>query len=201
MGAIEPRTVQLKDGRRVLLRTLTEEDAAALIDFLVRVPGTSDYTVTRSDEVERDLEAQKRRCRERVEKPGHLHVAAEHEGSLVGALDFTNGHRRRTAHRGEFGVAIDEAWRGVGLGRALITALLDWAAANPLIEKVNLGVFPQNTRARGLYESLGFVQEARRPREIKLGPGRYADDIFMRLYVKPGVAPQGFNTYAPGDRP
>lgn len=68
---------------------------------------------------------------------------------------------------------------------ALITALLDWGAAHETIEKVRLGVFATNERATGLYRALGFVEEGRRRKEFRFGPGRYVDDIRMFQWVKP----------------
>ena len=75
-------------------------------------------------------------------------------------------------------------WRGRGVGAALLEALLEWAAASPIIERVCLEVFATNDRAIRLYEKLGFVEEGRRQRDIKLGPGRYVDTVAMYRFVK-----------------
>jgi len=42
---------------------------------------------------------------------------------------------------------VRKAYRGQGIGRCLIETLLTWAVANPLIEKVCLGVFSTNSSA------------------------------------------------------
>lgn len=201
VGVIEPREVRLNDGRVATIRSLRPEDARAYIDQQIRSARASPFTVTRDDEVERDEIKRAEWIAQCRAEDGSLALVAEGGGGLVGDLVFKNGKRGRMAHCGLFGIAVNEGWRGVGLGRFMIRTLLDWAWASPLIEKVSLGVFAENTAARRLYESMGFVEEGRRLREFKLGPGRYADDIVMCLYTKPGVAPAGFATHLPGERP
>jgi ribosomal protein S18 acetylase RimI-like enzyme len=41
----------------------------------------------------------------------------------------------------------------------LLQALVEWAEANPLIEKLRLAVLANNETAIGLYRKLGFVEE------------------------------------------
>lgn len=53
------------------------------------------------------------------------------------------------------GLAVDEAWRGRGVGSALIEALADLARERGY-GSLRLDVADENTRARALYERLGF---------------------------------------------
>jgi RimJ/RimL family protein N-acetyltransferase len=73
----------------------------------------------------------------------------------------------------------------MGIGRALIQALLDWAAGDPLIEKVTLAVFSTNEHAIALYQTMGFEVEGRCPGDMKIN-GEYVDSILMYRFVKPG---------------
>jgi RimJ/RimL family protein N-acetyltransferase len=104
-------------------------------------------------------------------------------GCIVGSVNFENGPHRRIAHRGSLGIAVVKQWRGQGVGTALLQTLLQWAATNPLIEKVCLEVFATNARAIRLYKTLGFLEEGLRPKEIKLGPARYVDTVAMFRFV------------------
>ncbi|MCO7126428.1 GNAT family N-acetyltransferase [Sporolactobacillus shoreicorticis] len=40
--------------------------------------------------------------------------------------------------------------------------MIEWAKANPLIEKVASGVFSTNEAAIHLYKSMGFMEDGRR---------------------------------------
>jgi ribosomal protein S18 acetylase RimI-like enzyme len=63
--------------------------------------------------------------------------------------------------------------------------LLRWAQRNPRVEKVELHVRSSNEPAIALYRSLGFVEDRRKTRRLKLGPNEYVDDICMALWVGP----------------
>ena len=95
-----------------------------------------------------------------------------------------NNARKRLEHNGMLGISVRREFRGRGVGEALLSALLDWARANPLIEKVSLAVFADNAPAIALYRKLGFKEEGRREREIKFGEGQYKDDLLMAVWVK-----------------
>ncbi len=49
---------------------------------------------------------------------------------------------------------------------------------------LQLEVFATNTRAISLYQALGFQEEGRFVKQIKLGPGMYVDTIRMGQFVK-----------------
>ena len=74
-------------------------------------------------------------------------------------------------------IATTEAARGKGIGRALLTAGLDWAKGRGA-EVVHLEVDESNTAALGLYSSLGFEEWGRRPDYY---PGAAA--ILMRVRI------------------
>ena len=57
------------------------------------------------------------------------------------------------------------------------------AYTSAIIEKVGLSVHDKNHAAIRLYERFGFKVEGRRQRELKIGPGFYADDILMYRFV------------------
>lgn len=63
--------------------------------------------------------------------------------------------------------------------------LVSWARANPRVEKIELQVRSSNAGAIALYRSLGFVEEGRKTRRLKLGPNEYIDDVYMALWVGP----------------
>ena len=88
-----------------------------------------------------------------------------------------------TSHVVFLTIVINEEHQGHGLGRMLMNYLIDWTKANPRIEKFELQVRSSNVRAIGLYQSLGFVEEGRKTKRLKYGPGDYQDDVYMSLWV------------------
>ena len=185
MAHVPPRQFIIKTGEEITVRSPEPADAAALVEHIRHELLTSEFSVTQIDEFTRTEATERQRIEESAAAPGHLSLIALHGGEIIANLGFRAHPKRRMSHHGSFGVGVSEPWRGRGVGRAIITTLLDWAAADPAIEKGCLGVFADNHRAIALYTSLGFIQEGFRPMEFKLGPGRYADDIQMGQWVKP----------------
>ncbi len=182
MAVIAPWHFTLKTGETCVVRSAEERDAPVLLENTREIL-RSPFLVTTPDEFTQSEDAERAWIAEHRSRPGWLVLVPEVAGQVVGVLSFENGARQRLAHRGTFGLSLLAAWRGRGIGDALLGSLLGWARENPLIEKVCLGVFAGNERAIGLYRKHGFVEEGRRVREFKLGPGEYADDLLMYRLV------------------
>ena len=99
------------------------------------------------------------------------------EEKIVGWCDVEPVARPIFAHVGTLGMGLLPACRGRGLGGQLMTAALAASRACGL-ERVELGVFADNERARRLYARMGFVVEGLRPRRAKID-GRYRDEVLM----------------------
>ncbi|HEX5597023.1 MAG TPA: GNAT family N-acetyltransferase [Micromonosporaceae bacterium] len=55
------------------------------------------------------------------------------------------------------GMLIDAAEQGKGIGRAAVQTITTWLAAQDDCRAIRLSYHPENSAARHLYESLGFV--------------------------------------------
>jgi len=203
MATIKPRRVTISDGTKLWIRSAEPADAAGVMALREDLVNTSDFQVssprdtwTRKMALEKIAKATKAR--------GHLWLLAsvglEPGSAIAGSINFRSENRKRIEHHGSFGIGNASAWRGRGVGTVLIEAVLEWAAGTEMIEKVTLGCFATNLKARRLYRRMGFTTEFRQKRFFKLGPGKYVDDIQMCIYVKPGVAPEGFGTWTPRKR-
>jgi L-amino acid N-acyltransferase YncA len=73
----------------------------------------------------------------------------------------------------EHSVYVDRRARGAGIGRMLLTALLDAADAAG-VWTVQSSVFPENVASLRLHESAGFRVVGRRERIAKSGAGPHA---------------------------
>jgi transglutaminase-like putative cysteine protease len=160
--------------------------------FCQAVSDEAKYVLTQPDEFPSNEEEQRKWIQSHLDQPGQLVLVAEASGCLIGSLSFENGQRRRNAHQGTFGMSVRESRFRTGVGTALLGCLLEWAEANPLIEKVGLAVFADNLPAINLYRKFGFAEEGRQPRQIKMGPDAYQDLLLMYRYV--GKKPEDVKT-------
>lgn len=184
MGRMAPRHFWTKDGLPLRVRTACEEDALGTLEVARSVVREALYSVTTADEFHVDEEEERAWIARHAEDPDRLLLVAEVGGQVVGLLGLECGARYRLRHRATLHLAVAQAWRGRGVGTALMGCALDWARAHPRIEKVSLAVLADNERAIALYRRFGFQEEGRRPREVRRGPGDYVDDILMYRFVK-----------------
>jgi len=91
--------------------------------------------------------------------------------------------------------------RGLGLGRRIVSALVD-DARRAGIELLTLGVRGNNHGTIQLYEELGFREWGRLPNRIVVGDLRF-DDVKMMLPLghAPGVRLHGSEPGGPGSTP
>lgn len=112
------------------------------------------------------------------------YLVAESAGQLVGHGMLDPLPLAATRHVVHLTLAAHPGWQGVGVGRALLTRLIEWAKAAPAVEKIELHVRSSNAPAQALYRKLGFTETGRWRRRIKIGPAQYLDDVAMELFVK-----------------
>ena len=164
-------------------RTARPEEAPALAEaerVIARTPG---QLASRPEELKDEDFRQKILALNQSETG--LFVVAEYNGTVVGHAILDPLKLAVTAHVVVLTIAIHEGYQGTGFGKRLMEHLISWTRANPKIEKFELQVRSSNERAISLYKSLGFIEEGRKTRRLKYGPGSYLDDLYMALWVGP----------------
>ena len=104
-------------------------------------------------------------------------VGAFRDGELVGTAGFSIQQGEPNAHKGRlFGMYVRSSLRNLGLGRLLLSAVLDVAREN--VELIQLSVVKENRPAQWLYESAGFLEFGVELKASKYGD-RYYDEVLM----------------------
>jgi RimJ/RimL family protein N-acetyltransferase len=183
MGSLPTKSFAAKSGNTFTIRTAKPEDAGAMLAYIRAVAAETEFFVLEPDEFPETEELERAWVQEHLDHPGKVNLLAEAAGTIIGNLGFESGPHRRIAHQGVLGIAVMKDWRGQGVGTALLESLVQWAADNPLIERISLDVFATNDVAIRLYKRLGFVEAGLKPREIKRGPGQYVDTVSMYRFV------------------
>lgn len=180
---IEPFAARLKDGREIIIREANLQDASDLMKSIRKYIGESEHQVMEYDEFSHLMSKSREWVHAFIEEDNSLLLVAEHEGSIVGNLDITGASRNRLRHNGLVGIGMQKQYRGQGLGSILLQAGIDWAKANPYLERLWMQIVDGNTSAISLYKKSGFIEEGRQKKFIKTSDGNYADNIIMALML------------------
>lgn len=171
--------------KNCIIRTGALKDAATLLEISNFVVSEGEYLIAVPEEVEKSsLEEEREQLQKIVNNDNETLMVAEIEGVVVGSIKIRANWLKRMSHTGTISMSLGKDYRGRGIGKLLLQAMLDWAEKHPLIEKVNLGVFSTNHRAISLYKNMGFVEEGRLVKEYKIHENTYIDDVLMYKWVK-----------------
>jgi RimJ/RimL family protein N-acetyltransferase len=177
---MEPRDYELKNGRVLLIREATAEDARAILDYIEGVSGESDFLSFGPGEFELTEAEEENVLRRYRDADNQLYILGFIDNGIVAALSFAAGRRPRVRHSGEFGLSVRTQYWGLGIGSLMLDTLIEWARETRIVKKINLRVRTDNQRAIELYERKGFVVEGTIRREVLLG-GKYFDHHWMGL--------------------
>lgn len=167
----------------VLVEQARVEDASALVKLHRDVLSERDWFITLPAEFVGGLDQKIRLVRDFSRSSNSVFLVARSQGQLVGMLTVQGGVLARMRHTGKLEIMVAADARGRGVGKALMTACVDWSQKNAHIEKLGLSVFATNERAIAMYRAFGFAEEGRRTREYKLEDGTYRDDLLMYRFV------------------
>ena len=167
----------------ILIDSASDVDAPIVLEIYRRVLSEERWMVTRPDEFNVNDEWQAKIIRELNNSSNSRFLVARIGPRIVGALSVTGGKHDRLMHRAEIEIYVDSDCRGMGVGRALMESAITWSKTNPILDKLSLYVFADNTRAIALYENFGFVVEGRMIGEFQEMDGSKRDNVMMALVV------------------
>jgi RimJ/RimL family protein N-acetyltransferase len=181
-AGMEDRFSVLGDGRRLEIRKAGLDDAADIMSYVAHISGESDFLTFGPGEFTMTMAQETEYLKGIAASDNQLYLLGLVEGEIVASLTFVAGKRPRTRHAGEFGISVRKAFWGLGVGGAMIDALVEWAKASGFVKKISLRVRTDNERALALYRSKGFVTEGRLRAEFKIGD-QYYDLFSMCLMI------------------
>ena len=173
--------VTLKDGRACTLRNGTASDGQALLDVFNLTHEQTDYLLTYPGEHSYTAQQEADFLKEKTDSTDEIELLAELDGVIVGTAGIgCVGRREKTRHRAEFGISVDKAYWGLGIGRALTEACIE-CAKKAGYAQLELEVVAENRSAIGLYESVGFVEYGRNPKGFRSRLTGWQEVVLMRL--------------------
>ncbi|NLI53356.1 MAG: GNAT family N-acetyltransferase [Clostridiales bacterium] len=171
----------LRDGRTLILRDPTIEDAEQMIAYTKIVGGETDFLLMDENGIEGlTLEGERSWIRSTLETPNTKMFLGFVEGELVLLCDVRAAVRKRIAHVAGIAISIKRAYWHLGIGSIAMRAMIDYAKETGVLRTLSLEVREGNGRAIALYRRFGFVEVGRHKARINVR-GTYYDEILMDL--------------------
>jgi RimJ/RimL family protein N-acetyltransferase len=164
---------------QVTIRAAHVDDAPALAAAERETARTPGLLRSLPHELREEAFAERIAALESVNHRGRYVVAVDSRNQAVGHALLEPMALAQSAHVFRLTIVVHPGHTDRGVGRALMNDLLAWASRDPRVEKIELLVRATNERAIHLYRSLGFVEEGRLSRVVKIDAMTYIDDLTM----------------------
>ncbi len=175
------KTVILKNNEECLIRKAEASDAEAVCDNFNLTHSETDFLASYSDENSFGIEEERQFLTEREQSESEMELCAIINGRIVGTAGIgAVDKREKLRHRAQFGIGIEEAHWGLGIGRALTLACIE-CARQAGYSQLELEVVGENVRAVSLYKSVGFIEYGRNPRGFRSRNTGWQELILMRM--------------------
>ena len=175
------KIITLKDGRTCTLRNGTAEDGQAVLDIFNLTHAQTDYLLTYPEESTLTARQEADYLKQKTESADEIELLAELDGEIVGTAGIgCVARKEKTRHRAEFGISVDKAHWGLGIGRALTEACIV-CAGNAGYVQLELEAVAENKNALALYKSVGFREYGRNPKGFRSRVSGWQELVLMRL--------------------
>ena len=175
------KEITLKDGRRAILRSpLPEQDAEDMRQYLLDISGETEFVLSYPEEEESMTVEQERAYLQGVlDAPDRLMIVAEVDGRIAGNCQLSFKTRIKTRHRAIVAIGLRRAYWNLGIGTAMFREMIDVARQREGVMQLELEVIEGNSRARALYEKMGFRVATVHPDNIRLKDGTLLNEYIM----------------------
>ncbi len=154
------------------IRRARPEDAKELMQLIHGL--VADGTAYLTDQLEYSVEQQAEYI---ASGKDSVILVAERNNELVGWINIRRNFFPFRHHSGMIVIGVKQEFQGQGIGGQLLEAIEPMALFIH-IERLELGVRAENTRAYTLYTQHGYAEEGRRIGGVKRD-GQYSDEILM----------------------
>jgi RimJ/RimL family protein N-acetyltransferase len=166
---------------KISIRELGPSDASAFWSLRLRGLQEEPHAFSRSYEESKDVPISDIEKRLLVNNDQFV-LGVFDDDKLIGVTGFLRYNGEKVAHKGEmWGVYLLSEYRGQGVAKKLLLAVIEKARALPGVELIHLGVNPANKPVVGLYESVGFTKWGEEVHALKVN-GEYVDEDQMVLF-------------------
>jgi len=171
---------KLKDGRDALLRSPCEKDAEEMLQFIIKASGETDFLMRFPEEwAEFSLEQERTFIHEDYYNQNSLMIACVVDGRIVGNCQISFRTGKKDRHRASVAIALLKEFWNLGIGTKMFEELIRIAKERDGVCQIELDFIEGNSRARSLYEKMGFRITGVKPDAIRMKDGTFVNEYMM----------------------
>lgn len=196
---------KLKDGREAVLHGPREEDIPGTLDYLVKSAGETEFIIRYPEECATRYtpEGEKKFFKSVEENPNMAFMTCVVDGKVAGNCQIAFFDTIKRRHTGEIGIAILKEYWGLGIGTKMFEEMERIAREREGVIQMELDFVEGNSRARALYEKMGFSITGMIPDRFMMRDGRLVAEYHMtkKLSGKEEVNPYPITEFYGGEAP
>lgn len=176
---------RLKDGRRALLRSPMEEDIESTLEYLSVSAKETEFILRYPEECSNyTAEKEKALFEQKNASPDEAMLMCIVDGKVVGNCGIAFFKNLKTRHRASVAIAMISEFWNQGIGTRMFQELIRLAEAREHVMQMELEFVEGNSRARHLYEKMGFRIVSVLPNAIRLKDGTLLNEYKMIREMK-----------------
>lgn len=165
------------DEDNLLIRSAAYGDARFLVELQKATEGESDFLLYGREENKQSSQKVRKQIIEWNQSGHSIIFLAILNGKYVGYLMVEGNNSKRAIHRANVLFAVQAAAQGKGIASSLLQKEEEWAITKA-ISRLELTVSEENTRARKLFEKIGYEPEGIRKNSIVIN-NKLHNEIYM----------------------
>ena len=170
----------LKDGRSALLRSPRDEDIQGMLEYLYVTAGETEFLLRYPEECGKYTPEGEKALFDRMNaSENETMLVCLVDGVIAGNCQITWSKGIKTRHRADVAIALKREFWGLGIGTRMFQELTRIAEENENILQMELEFVEGNSRARALYEKMGFRITGMKPDAIRLKDGTLLNEYSM----------------------
>ena len=175
----------LKDGRKALLRSPKDEDIRGVLDYLYISAGETEFILRYPEECGKYTYEGEKALFDRInDSDNEAMLVCIIDGKVAGNCQIAWKTSLKTRHRASVAIALLKDYWGQGIGTRMFEEMIRIAEANENLIQLELEFIEGNSRARTLYEKMGFRITGVNPNAIRLRDGTLLNEYCMIREIK-----------------
>ena len=182
---IKDTAFTLKDGRKALLRSPKDEDIQGVLDYLYVSAGETEFILRYPEECGKYTYDGEKALFDRINaSDNEAMLVCIVDGKVAGNCQIMWKTGLKTRHRASVAIALLKEFWNLGIGTRMFEEMIRIAEANENLIQMELEFVEGNTRARALYEKMGFRITGVNPNAIRLRDGTLLNEYCMIREIK-----------------